>query len=404
MTLPTSTPEPAVARPPGAALRDWLVGQALPMWTRIGIDRSGGGYHEQIDLHGRAVEAPRRTRVVARQIYVFATAARRGWAADADESVEHGLHFLLHKSQKSDGTFASAVDTSGNVLDARFDLYEQAFALFALASARRDRPDREGLRVEAERLLVVLRRHWAHPSAGFEESMPPSLPLRANPHMHLLEAALAWAEVSEGDQRRVWVEFADELAGLGLARLIDPVSGAVREQFDADWRPLPGAAGRLVEPGHQFEWAWLLLRWIAQGGNPQARAAALRLIEIGEDHGVDRARNVAVNALDDAWTVTDAAAKVWPQTERVKAWHQAVAEAAAGAAPDAARAAERLEASVAGLAQYLMPEPAGLWQETMAADGRYPPQHCRASSLYHIVCAIDTLQTPPTAALAGPRA
>ena len=404
MTLPTSSPVSVAAHAPAAALRDWLVDQALPLWTRIGVDRSGGGYHEQIDRQGRPVEAPRRTRVVARQVYVFATAARRGWAADADESVEHGLHFLLHKSKKSDGTFASAVDTSGNVLDARFDLYEQAFALFALASARRDRPDREGLRLEAERLLAVLRQRWAHPQAGFEESMPPSLPLRANPHMHLLEAALAWAEASEGAQRRPWTDFADQLAGLALARLIDPVSGAVREQFDADWRPLPGAAGRLVEPGHQFEWAWLLLRWIAQGGDPRARAAALRLIAIGEAHGVDRGRNVAVNALDDAWTVTDAAAKVWPQTERVKAWHQAVAEAAAGAAPDGAHAAERLAASLAGLAQYLVPEPAGLWQETMGPDGRYEPQHCRASSLYHIVCAIDTVQTPPTAALAGPRA
>ena len=45
-------------------------------------------------------------------------------------------------------------------------------------------------------------------------------------------------------------------------------------------------------------------------------------------------------------------------------------------------------AGIAGLAQYLLPDPAGLWHEVMGADGRYLPQHCRASSLYHIVCAI----------------
>ena len=392
MTQSHATPQPLATRAPGADLRDWLVQRALPLWTRIGVDRTGGGYHEQIDLQGRAVEAPRRTRVVARQVYVFATAARHGWAADADESVEHGLHFLLQKSRQPDGTYASAVDTVGRVIDARFDLYEQAFALFALASARRDRPDREGLRTEAEHLLDTLRARWAHPQAGFEESTPPSLPLRANPHMHLLEAALAWSQVSAGAQRKVWTDFADQLAGLALARLIDPASGAVREEFDADWRALPGAAGVLIEPGHQFEWAWLLLRWIAGGGDPRARHVALRLIDIGEDQGVDRARNVAVNALDATWRITDAAAKVWPQTERVKAWHQAVAEAG----PAAHRESERLEAAIAGLAQYLLPDPAGLWHEVMGADGRYLPQHCRASSLYHIVCAIETLQAPAT--------
>ena len=42
---------------------------------------------------------------------------------------------------------------------------------------------------------------------------------------------------------------------------IDAHNGALHEFFDADWNPAPGIEGRIVEPGHQFEWAWLLLRW-----------------------------------------------------------------------------------------------------------------------------------------------
>ena len=37
---------------------------------------------------------------------------------------------------------------------------------------------------------------WGHPGRGFEEAQPRSLPLKANPHMHLFEAALAWEEAS----------------------------------------------------------------------------------------------------------------------------------------------------------------------------------------------------------------
>lgn len=376
--------------PDHAALRGWLIDQALPAWAAHGVDRHGGGFFEAIDLQGRAVEAPRRTRVVARQVYVFATAARHGWLAGADTVVEHGLSFLLNKLRREDGSFASSVRPDGTLVDARFDLYEQAFALFALAAACRDRPDRAALHDEATALLQALRRHWRHPTAGFEEAARRTLPLRSNPHMHLLEAALEWAEVAAPHERALWNDLADELAQLCLARFIDPDSGALREHFDGDWRPMPGAPGRVVEPGHQFEWGWLLLRWAARSGNATAVAAAHRLIEIGEAHGVDRARGVAVNALDDTLRVTDAAAKLWPQTERIKAWHAALAKATR--APAQAEARARLRDAVAGLARYLLPAPAGLWHEVMDAHGGFVLQDCRASSLYHIVCAVDTLE------------
>jgi mannose-6-phosphate isomerase len=367
------------------------VQHGLPLWTEAGIDKDGGGFFEKIDSQGHAVEAPRRTRVVARQIYVFATAARQGWAVGADRWVDHGLYFLLQKMQLKNGTFPTSVKNDGSVLDATFDLYEQAFALFALASAAQGRPDRQALRGEALRLLAALRDRWAHPRAGFEEAAPRSLPLRSNPHMHLLEAALAWVEMSAGADRVVWEELADELVALCLTRFIDPTTGALRENFDGEWQPMPGPAGRLVEPGHQFEWAWLLWRWAElKGGDPRARAAARRLLEIGEHDGVDPVRGVAVNALDDTLRITDAAAKLWPQTERIKAWHQAIAEAPDPAS--AAHARERLDASVAGLGRYLVDSPAGLWEEQMRADGSFDTQDCRASSLYHVVCAIETLQ------------
>ncbi len=394
-----------------APLVQWLVEQALPIWQQVGVDRHQGGFFEKIDLEGRAVEEPRRARVVARQIYVFATAARHGWMTSADACVEHGLRFLLEKMRTAEGVFAAAVRPDGALVRSEFDLYEHAFVLFALASARRDRPDRGGLQDEAEALLGRLRGRWAHPLAGFEEAVPRTLPLKSNPHMHLFEAALEWLEVADESRRGPWQALADELAGLCLARFVDPASGALREYFDADWRPAAGAPGRVVEPGHQFEWAWLLMRWarsavpgaVAEGAAPAATepaggvrpahadalATAKRLIGIGEAHGVDRLRGVAVNALDDDLCVVDGAAKLWPQTERIKAWHEMTTCAAD--AGQAALARQSLGEAAAGMRRYFLTSPAGLWHEELDADGRFILQHCRASSLYHIVCAIETL-------------
>jgi mannose/cellobiose epimerase-like protein (N-acyl-D-glucosamine 2-epimerase family) len=414
LATPANAFEADHAHAPGAPLLDWLKQAALPMWASVGTDRQRGGFFEAIDLQGRAIEAPRRTRVVARQTYVFATAARRGWMPGALEWVDHGLDFLLHKIRLGDGTFAGAVTPDGAPVDPRFDLYEHAFVLFAWAAAARcgtGRTPRQDLPHDALALMRMLRRRWGHPTAGFEESVPRTLPLRSNPHMHLLEAALEWRELSAGAARVAWSALADELAALCIERFVDAETGALRENFDGDWRPMPGAAGRLVEPGHQFEWAWLLMRWAAPdvGRVPDAqracgRAVAKRLLELGEAHGVDRARGVAVNALDDTLRVTDANAKLWPQTERVKAWHQAVLEAesgcdgGAGSAQRSAAARRHRADAVDGLSRYLLAAPAGLWHEAMQADGSFALQPCRASSLYHLVCAIDTLTAPVAAA------
>lgn len=386
----TATTSPAAAAAAARrALVDWLVGMALPLWSRHGVDREGGGFREKLACAGPVPDEPRRTRVAARQVYVFAMAARHGWLEGADALVEHGLRFMLDRLREPEGWYAASVRPDGTRVDARFDLYEQAFALFALASARRDRPDRAALEDPATRLRLLLRARWAHPSGGFEEARPRALPLRSNPHMHLLEAALAWSEAAPRDTRAAWDDLADEIAELALATFIDPATGAVREYFDGDWSPMPGAAGRVVEPGHQFEWAWLLTRWSRRRQRADAGAAAARLLDFGERHGVDATRGAAVNELDTQQVVVDADARLWPQTERLKAWCLAARLAPTEAARDAAwthvaRAAETLRC-------FLDVTPRGLWRERWTAAGAFVDEPARASSLYHVAGAIEAL-------------
>lgn len=374
-----------------AGLLDWFRQEAMPLWSTAGTDWAQGGFAEKLDAQGQPVDEPRRTRVVARQLYVFSVARKLGWTQDAQRWIDHGLDFLLHRLQQADGTFASSVTPAGQVVNARFDLYEQAFALFAMASVHRLNPSTTpGLRQTSERLLETLRARWAHPQAGFQESTPPSVPLRANPHMHLFEAALQWAEV-EGPAQRWWA-LADELAGLALHHLIDAPSGLVTELFDAHWRPMPGRDGTLAEPGHQYEWGWLLCRWARLRQRPDALSAAQRMVDLAEAHGIDRQRGVAINEINTDLSVRDAHAKLWPQTERIKAW-VALAQQARAQGDDTAatKALQCTTAAMVGLRAYLHHPVPGAWQEIWRADGGWQAEPVRASSLYHIVCALECL-------------
>ena len=116
-------------------------------------------------------------------------------------------------------------------------------------------------------------------------------------------------------RRALWKPLADEIAEFALAHFFDG-NGVLHEFFDADWKFARRREGRIVEPGHQYEWAWLLLRW-AGDKHPKARAAALKLIE--DDRSERRARWPRHQQLLDDFSPHDASARLWPQTERLKA-------------------------------------------------------------------------------------
>jgi len=353
-----------------SGLDDWLLRAALPLWWRRGADHVVGGFHEALDDTAAAPPVPRRARVIARQIWVYASAWQAGLAGPWREAAEHGLDFMISRHLRADGLVRSMVGPDGAPLGDEVKLYDQAFALLALAAAAGAALDPDAQVARAETLLGVLESNWRSPAGGFVEHEDQIY--QSNPHMHLFEAALAWEAVGGGAR---WAALADEIGALALASFIDPGRGVLREFFDADWLPAPGEAGRRVEPGHQFEWAWLLTRWARLRGREEATLAARRLYVIGRDHGVDSRRGVAIDALDDDLRVIGGRARLWPQTERIKA------AAILGEA-------EEVRVAAKGLSLYFQTPIAGLWRDKMLESGEFVDEPAPASSLYHIACAI----------------
>jgi mannose-1-phosphate guanylyltransferase/mannose-6-phosphate isomerase len=344
----------------------WLREAALPLWASAGVDPAGGLFQETLSVEGRPVEAPRRSRTQTRQVFVFASAAAAGYGARWLPVARHGWERYLEVYRGPDGLFINRAAGDGTPLDVAADTYEQAFALLAMAALDKADQAGPGRADEAERTLAALQDRRAA-GGGFRENG--QHPYQANCNMHLFESALAW-EAAGG---AVWRNLSDELAMLGMTRFIDQETGALREFFDADWRALTGEAG-LVEPGHQFEWAWLLDRWGRARGDAQARAAARRLFDNGL-RGVDPDREVAVNAVWEDFSIRDGAARLWPQTEHLKA------ALALGDDAQALRAAR-------GLARYLEVPARGGWRDKLRPDGTFVEEPAPATSFYHLTVAI----------------
>ncbi|MFF2324351.1 HAD-IIIA family hydrolase [Agrobacterium sp. NPDC058088] len=370
-------------------LREWLFNSAFPLWGTVGCDKDSGGFFEKIGKDVHPIDALRRTRVVCRQIFSFAAAGRMGWPGDSAGAVAHGLRFLRQHCFQPNGSVRSATDLQFGQHNEKFDLYDHAFALFGLCAAYHVLPEKVELADKAVACLVAMKTGWGHYIAGFEEASPSVLPLRSNPHMHILEACLAWAELGPEDKRSTWLRQADEIAELCLSRFICVKTGAVREYYDHDWNVDYDFPLAPVEPGHQFEWAWLLAKWGKLRGEKKALKAARRLVEIGEENGVCPNFRIAINGLDHNLEPVDKSFRLWPQTERIKAW---LILAELSVAPDDREfALGKVAEAGKGLKLFLSDVPDGLWRDRLTSNGTTIEEPVPASSLYHIVCAVEEL-------------
>ncbi|MBF0861932.1 mannose-6-phosphate isomerase [Gluconobacter kanchanaburiensis] len=288
----------------------------LPMWSSAGFDSGRRLYHEKLDFHGRPLILPAsRLMVQARQIATFCRAALDGLhdaSAQALICLEEVTRLYRHTDGQPGWIFSVAPD--GSPSGTQRDLYAHAFILYAHGCAYRLSGSSAFLET-ARQTMLEIRRIFRADHGGFADEVPRSGAFRhQNPHMHLLEACLFLFEVS-GDS--FYLDEATALVRLAMEKLIQPDTGVLPETFEADWRSAEAFGKNRVEPGHLFEWSWLLGEYLRL--NPSARdgEAVLRsadaLFGFGMRHGMTGSA-VCDAVLDDGRPLENGT-RIWPQTE-----------------------------------------------------------------------------------------
>jgi mannose/cellobiose epimerase-like protein (N-acyl-D-glucosamine 2-epimerase family) len=321
----------------------------------------------------------------ARQIFVFAQAALLGRLVEGDGLARAGFDFLVAHCRHPEGGWRFRVARDGAPLDDTRDLYAQAFVLYALAWMHRLAPD-SAARTLAEETAAYLDDAMAHSAGGYREGIdaagrPVAGPRRQNPHMHLFEALLEWHAAS-GDP--IWIERAKPLAALMASRFC--VGGTLREYFSDDLSPAPGEQGRLVEPGHHYEWTWLLRRYQNLSGDVRYAEHAANLYAFAQAYGIDPKTDGAVDAVDSEGKAVQRSRRFWPQTEAIKA-HAARLDATGDP-----QIRSRIDRQVnAFLREHIQGAPKGGWREHIGEDDALLVAEFPASSLYHVTLAVAEL-------------
>ncbi len=370
-----------------STLKDWLMSQALPYWAAHGCDRGYGGFHEVLDFDGNPMDVDKRLRTMARQIFSYAKAVEMGWTGEALSVVQHGLTFLNDAPAEPLGGWGKTFLADSSPHDRTEDLYDHAFVLLALAQCRQVGIAFDAtLQSRAFDFVDSLRVTTSDGGfLGYHEDGEQSLPRRSNPHMHLLEAFLAWYRAT-GESK--YLARASEIVGLLQSHFFDRDNMLLGEAFDAGLN-FTGGEVRAFEPGHHFEWARLLHDYAAFS-NSTVEPEAFRLFANGKALGLNPVNHFAHDLVAADGSPDHQSSRCWVQTEYISILSTLSANGKFHLAFEAERMMERL------WHHYIAPAPDGQWIDVVDWRGRPATNTVPASTFYHLINCIDVyLKTMP---------
>lgn len=359
------------------ALADWGVQSFFPLWRERSLDPETGGFFEAFDRGGEPLrDANRRVRVQARQIYTFARAHLRGWC-DGLSAARSGWDYLQEHARHPDGGYAHLLDARGQIISDHRDLYDHAFILLA-ASFLAEVTGEARYLSDCDDLLDFLDTRMSHPTGGYIEAVGGGdQPRRQNPHMHLFEALMIFRQAGgKGGLAR-----ASEIHELFHQRFYSEDYGVLFEFFEQDLKRISKVTGPVAEPGHMFEWVWLLDKYARLSGQEISPAAEV-LFRNGMRMGINPNSGLLISSMDETGVVKDLATRTWMQNE----WFRAACVAKTRGFE---RADEALDlAGRAMLEQHFAVPVQGGWIEHFDGSGNPVGDAMPASTPYHIIGAL----------------
>lgn len=357
--------------------KDWLAIQVLPLWAECAV-RPNGVFEEGLQEDGKPFEADLiRFRVQPRQTYVFAHATELGWF-DGSEYVKNAVANGFDHFRCETGEFAFSTSKDLVVNNESKNAYEHAFAMLGYAWHYKLTKDESSL-ANAETCYQWFESALSDKENGGFYSSTDDKSLRSqNPHMHLFEALMTLFEVSGN---KLWLERSGKIFELFCTKFFNGTN--LVEFFDENLEPNHELSEN-IDPGHQYEWIWLLNHYEHLTGIDVSEQIAA-LTSFAEKYGHSEI-GLVMDEIKNTGSTFRETSRLWCQTELLKA-RVALFER------EPTESNERAVVDTVDLIfkHYLSKANDGCWIDQVNTDGTPVSFHSPASTLYHIFLAITEL-------------
>lgn len=350
----------------------YLYDNLLSQWLKHGLDPELGYSYESLN-HDWSVNPVGRTRLLTqcRQLYTFSHAYLETQDKQWLQPLKPLFDFILSRYWV-DNAWAFSLNDDLSLKDRHSDCYALAFVLLAFSyyfDATKDKRALESI----EHTHIFLKTKMTADNGGFLEQYPTSKDLirRQNPHMHLLEGYLAAYKLT---QSQAYKDEIKNILDLMEAYFFDATSDSLIEYFNDDWSVHP-SLGLSIEPGHHFEWVWLLHQAHDIFPDKQYLAIADLLWHKACTYGFDPQGGIYNQIHAQTGSVLDAEKRIWPITEYLKALcaHK----------PKDAQTQQHLKRTLEFFLQHYLVK-GGSWNEYLDAQNNTKPHPLPGTTSYHI--------------------
>ena len=286
-----------------------------------GWDESRGQSRER--LLANLTPAPlgyRRGMVVGRQLFFFSHAYRLTAEPVYRNGAQRLFEDLVTNFWDADqgGWYFSLADDNGPA-DMTKDLYGHAFIMFGLAHYLAIFSDDNVLQW-INRTNAVVTDRFALPGGWFAPATtrdwtPLGRTLEQNPHMHLLEAYLSLYKATQDD---AFLTCATRIMSIYTEMLRTSDRSKVLEHLDESAHP-SGKNGTHIEPGHLYEWYWLVNEYADIADLPAFKSACAPIMDWADRHCLDAEAGGIFDRVDTSANIISHRKRIWPMTERIKA-------------------------------------------------------------------------------------
>lgn len=402
----------------------------LPKWYEAFYDADNGGFYERVGENFKPVYTGRRRLLTnCRLLAMFSNhvARRKDKHQKQDQYVKADLEGIYHYITETfaapgrDGGYYFSVGEaksgalSGKIEDReeKYDLYAHAFVIFAFSHYYQATGD-EDAKKRARRTLRFIADHFAIVGVpGLVEALDAELkPLdevrRHESHMHFLEACLFAYDVW---QDKAYLDMAERLVMLFTDYFYDAHHNTLSEYFTGNLdKPYKEDGQIICEPGHYYEWIWLLKKYettciylleAADGGSESQKSKeyqrnkrideiCLALLDWANANGWDKTYGGIYDELTPNGEFIKETKRLWPFSEAIKA-NALMLDC--GVDKDDVKALYREMVDVFNK-NYMQER--GFWTEWLTRDLRAATDYMPGTTPYHvyfgIMEALDVLQ------------
>ncbi len=275
----------------------------IPFWLRA-LDREYGGVFSCMTEEGAVVSTEKYTWSQARLVWTLSALWNR--FERRPEFLEHArktIDYLLARARDEQGRFVYRTTREGEHLEGATSIYADCFVAYGIQEYCRAVPDAALARVAAE-ILERVKHRVEEPD--FSETAPYALPPERRAH----GVPMILTEVT-GE---------DVYPRLVMDRFVRPERKVLLEYLTRDYRELPGAEGRFVNPGHAIESMWFVMHWARRLGDRQMIARASEVVRWHLEAGWDPEYGGIFLGIDAGGTDGDAGEPFLPHSDKKLWW------------------------------------------------------------------------------------